>query len=89
MEQGDGRQPQSYRHNTITPPTLCRVTPLFAERQRVVPRIGDIWIPKLVVSPNRFVRLYIHGVEDLFQDGERLLRVEHAGSRSRLISWRI
>ncbi len=35
------------------------------------------------------MRLYIPGVEDLFQEGDRLLRVEHGGSRSRLISWRI
>jgi hypothetical protein len=89
MEQGDGRQPQYYRHHTTTPPTLRRVTPLFAERQRSVPRIGDIWIPKIVASPNHFVRLYIPGVEDLFQVGDRLLRVEHSGSRSRLISWKI
>jgi hypothetical protein len=65
------------------------MTPLFAERQRSVPRLGDIWVPKLVVSPNHFVRLYILGVEDLFQVGDRLLRVEHSRSRSRLISWRI
>jgi len=52
-------------------------------------RLGDIWIPKLVVSPNHFVKLYIPGVEDLFQVGDRLLGVEHSGSRSRLISWRI
>jgi len=35
------------------------------------------------------VKLYIPGVGDLFQEGDRLLRVEHGGSRSRLISWRI
>ncbi|CAK9209042.1 unnamed protein product [Sphagnum troendelagicum] len=29
------------------------------------------------------------GVEDLYQEGDRLLRVEHNGSRSRLISWRL
>jgi hypothetical protein len=28
-------------------------------------------------------------VEDLFQAGDRLLRVEHNGSKSCLISWRI
>jgi hypothetical protein len=28
-------------------------------------------------------------VEGLFQAGDRLLRVEHSGSKSRLISWRI
>jgi hypothetical protein len=28
-------------------------------------------------------------VEDLFQAGDRLIRVEHSGSKSHLISWRI
>jgi len=89
MEQRDGCQPQNYRRNSTTPPILCRITPLLVERQRSVPRLGDIWIPKLAVLPNHFVRLYIPGVEDLFQVGDRLLRVEHSCSRSRLISWRI
>jgi hypothetical protein len=89
MEQGDGRQPQSCRCNITTPHTWRRVTPSLAQRPRSVPRVGNIWIPKLAVSPNHFVRLYILGVEDLFQVGDRLLRVEHSGSSSRLISWRI
>jgi len=89
MEQGDGRQPQSCRRNITTPRTWRRVMPSLAERPRSVPTVGDIWIPKLDVSPNHFVRLYIPGVEDLFQVGNRLLRVEHRGSSFRLISWRI
>jgi hypothetical protein len=86
MEQGDGHQPQSCRRNITTPRTWRRVTPSLAERLRSVPRVGDIWIPKLAVSPNHFVKLYIPGVEDLFQVGDRLLRVEHSGSNSCLIS---
>jgi hypothetical protein len=89
MEQGDGCQSQSCRRSTITPHTLHRVTPLFAERQRSVPRLGDIWVPKSVVSPNHFTKFYILGVEDLFQVGDHLVRVEHSGSRSHVISWRI
>jgi hypothetical protein len=89
MEQMDGYQSQSYKHHTTTPHTLRRVTPIFAERQRSVPRLGDIWIPKSAVSFNHFARFFIPGVEDLFQTGDRVVRVEHAGSRSRLISWRI
>jgi hypothetical protein len=54
-----------------------------------VPRLGDIWIPKSLVSPNHFPRFYIPGVEDLFQTGDRVVRVEHAGSRSHFISWRV
>jgi hypothetical protein len=89
MVQGDGCQSQSYRHNTTTPHTLRRVTPSFAERQSSVPRLGDIWVPKSAVSPNHFTRFYIPGVEDLFQIGDHLVRVEHGGSRSCVISWRI
>jgi len=89
MELEGGCQHQYYKHNITTPCTLCRVTPIFAKRQRSVPRLGDIWVPKLVASPNHFVRLYILGVEDLFQVGNRLIKVEHSGSSSRLIGWRI
>jgi len=71
------------------PPTLRRVAPKFAERQRSVPRLGDIWIPRSEVSPNHFLRLYILGVQDLFRVGDRLLWVEHNGSRSCIISWKI
>jgi hypothetical protein len=59
--------------------TLRRVTPIFAKRQRSVPRLGDLWIPKSPVSPNHFLRFYILGVEDLFQVGDRIVRVEHSG----------
>jgi len=54
-----------------------------------VPRLGDIWIPKSTPSANHFPRFYIPGVEDLFQTGDRIVRVEHGGSRSRMISWKI
>ncbi len=76
----------------ITDPILlhllsCVEYHLYLLRDNMVFRgVGDIWIPKLAVSPNHFVRLYIPGVEDLFQEGDHILRVEHGGSRSRLIS---
>jgi hypothetical protein len=59
MEPTNGRPPHSYRRNTTTPHTLRRVTPIFAERQHSVSRLGDIWIPKSPVSPNHFTRFYI------------------------------
>jgi hypothetical protein len=89
MAQGGGHAPQNFRTASTSPPTLRRVTPELAERQCNVPRLGDIWIPRSEVSPNHFVRLYIPRVEDLFQEGDRLLRVQHSGSRSRLINWRV
>jgi hypothetical protein len=87
MEQTDGYPSHSYKRSTTTSHTLRRVTPIFAERQRSVPRLGDLWIPKSSVSPNHFPRFYILGVEDLFQVGDRIVRVEHSGSKSRFISW--
>ncbi len=54
-----------------------------------MPRLADIWIPKFFVSPNHFPRFYISGVEDLFQTGDHVVRIEHAGSRSRLINWKV
>jgi hypothetical protein len=87
MEPGGGCQSRNYRHNTTTPPTLRRVTPVFVERRCNVPRLGDIWIPKSIPSANHFLRFYIPSVEDLFQVGDRIVRVEHSGTRSRHISW--
>jgi len=62
----DGGQPQNYKGNIITPHTSHRVSPSFLERQRNVPRIGDIWIPKFSISLHHFTKLYIPGVENLF-----------------------
>jgi len=86
---GVGNQPPSYRGNTTILHTLRRISISIPERHNKTPRIGDIWIPRLCISPNHFVKLYIHGVEDLFQIGNQVVRVEHLGSRSRILSWRI
>jgi hypothetical protein len=89
MEQTDGYPSDNYRRSTTTSHTWRRVTPIFAERRHSVPRLGDIWVLKSPVSPNHFSRLYIPGVEDMFEVGDRIIRVEHGGSRFRLISWRV
>ncbi len=65
------------------------MNPEFVERQSSIPRVGDVWIPRSEVSPNHFIRLYIPGVEDLFAEGDRLVRIEHSRFRSRIISWGI
>jgi hypothetical protein len=89
MELEDGHAPQNSSPISISLPTLRRVTPEFAERQSSIPRVGDVWIPRTKVSPNHFIRLYIPGVEDLFAEGDHLVRIEHSGFRSRNISWGI
>jgi hypothetical protein len=89
MEQGVGNQPPSYRGNTTILHTLRKISISIPERQNRTPRIGNIWIPRLCVSPNHFVRLYIPSVEDLFEIGDQVVRVEHLGSRSRILNWKI
>ncbi len=89
METGGGHAPPNSSPVSILLPTLRRVSPEFAERQSNIPRVGDGWIPKSEISPNHFIRLYVLGVEDLFAPGDRLVRIEHSGSRSRIISWGI
>jgi hypothetical protein len=65
------------------------VTPSSAEGARSIPRVGDVWVPISMPTANHFPRIYIPGVEDLFQMGDRILKIEHRGSRSRLICWRV
>jgi hypothetical protein len=89
MEQRAGLGSQNSMRAFSSLPTLRRVSPNLAERQDSVPRLGDIWIPRSAVSPNHFVRLYIPSVEDLLQEGDQVLHMEHSGSKSRLISWRV
>jgi len=89
MEPKDGLAPQSSSPVSISLPTLRKVNPKFVERQSSMPRLGDVWVPKSEVSPNHFIRLYVLGVEELFAEGDHLVRIEHSGSRSRIISWGI
>ncbi len=85
----DGFQPHEGSTNITSRRTLRRVTPSVAEKVRSIPRVGDIWVPKSTHTANHFPRIYIPGVEDLFQTGDRVIRIEHGGSRSRMICWRV
>ncbi len=84
-----GSQPHECSTNISSRHTLRRVTSSVAEELCSIPRVGDIWVPKSVPIANHFPRLYIPGVEDLFQSGDRIIRIEHEGSRSRLICWQV
>ncbi len=83
----DGSQPHECSTNITSRRTLRRMMPSLAEELRNIPRVDDIWMPKSMPTANHFPRIYIPGVEDLFQTGDRVIRIEHGGSRSRLICW--
>jgi hypothetical protein len=85
----DGPQPHECSTNISSRRTLRRVTPSLAEELRSIPRVGDIWVPQSMPTSNHLPRIYILGVEDLFQTGDRVIRIKHGGSCLRLIYWRI
>ncbi len=85
----NGSQPHECNTNITSRHTLRRVMPSVAEELRSIPRVGDIWVPKSMPTANHFPRIYIPGVEDLFQTGDRVIRIEHGGTRSRLIYWQV
>lgn len=89
MDWEDGSPQQHSKDNTILPHTLHKILTSNFERQNRIPRLGDIWVLMLVLSPNHFPRLYILDVEDLFQSRDQIFRLEHSGTRSRLLCWKI
>jgi hypothetical protein len=54
----------------------------------VIPRIGDIWVPRSCYSPNHFICFFILGIEHLLQVGDKFYKLTKRGL-SRLINWRL
>jgi hypothetical protein len=50
------------RNNITIPHTSRIISSSILERQNSTPRIGNIWIQQLSISPNHFVKLYVPGV---------------------------
>lgn len=48
------------------------------------PRLGDIWIPFLDITRQSYVRFYMPSMEILFKVGNRIVKVEHSGTMSRM-----
>jgi hypothetical protein len=46
------------------------------------PYVGDIWVPKLLMNSNKFVKIFILDMEKWFQFGNMLIKVEHVGVTS-------
>ncbi len=59
------------------------------EERSEVPRVGDIWIPKVYIFPDCFIKIFISRIEKLLQVGDMILRMDTRRSTSRFISWRL
>jgi hypothetical protein len=45
-----------------------------------------IWVPTLPIDLNRYVKIFIHGMEQWFQAWDKLVRIEHVNETSMLLS---
>jgi hypothetical protein len=49
--------------DTTSPPSLLEKTIQIFKRRNAVPRIGDIWIPNVVISIEHHVRFFIPKID--------------------------
>jgi hypothetical protein len=47
---------------------------------------GDIWVMNLFIDQNKFVMIFVLGMENLFKTKDRIVKVSHAGATSRLLN---
>jgi len=85
MEQVASTKVQSCSNNSTSPRILHKSTNIVSDGTKEVPRVGDIWIPYFIRSPDHFTKFFIPEIKILFQLGDRILRVEASGLSSRLV----
>jgi hypothetical protein len=56
------------------------------ENGKPIPRLGNIWIPIDLILEHH-IKFYVLGMEKLFRVGDRIIRVKHYGTMSKLLSW--
>jgi hypothetical protein len=79
-----GKQPTTNKPLKHYPFTFLHI-----ENEKHPPYAGDIWVFTLLVDSDRCVRIFMLGMEKLFQLGDKLVRVEHVGVISRLLNWKL
>jgi len=75
MEQVAGAQMQSCNNSSTSPRTLYRSTHIMLDRTKEIPKVGNISILPSTRSLDHFTKLFIFGIEILFQVGDGILRV--------------
>jgi hypothetical protein len=50
-------------------------------------KLRDIWIPKSLETNQHCVRFYLPRMENMFRIRDRMVKVEHSGTISRMLSW--
>jgi hypothetical protein len=55
----------------------------------VVPKVGELWIHVVVISPHHKVRFFFLGIDELFVVGNKVVWVKHIGEESKALVWRL
>jgi hypothetical protein len=82
-------QAQSKQPTTNKPPNHYLFTFLHIENELRPPYVGDIWVLTLPIDSNRCVKIFMPGMEKLFQPSDMLVKVEHVGVTFRLLNWKL
>lgn len=52
-------------------------------------RLGNIWILASQETEQHYVGFYLLGMKNMFRIGDKVVKVEHFGTISRMLSWRL
>jgi hypothetical protein len=76
----------SISHNILNP-TLFNFEIFGLENGILAPRLGDIWIIGSQETKQHYVKFDLLGMESMFTIKDKVVRVEHSRTISRMLSW--
>jgi hypothetical protein len=82
--QAQGKEPTIDKPFNHYPFTFLRI-----ENEKCPPYACDIWVSTLPIDSIRCVKIFLPGMEKLFQPGDRLIRIEHVSVTFKLLSWKL
>jgi hypothetical protein len=59
------------------------------EEVDLVPRVGNLWLPIVVISPSNQVRFFFPRIHNLFDVGDKVVRIEHSKVETKALVWRL
>jgi hypothetical protein len=89
MEQEDGATMHNFNVDFSLPHTSPNIYNFGFGEKDVIPRLGDISIPRSCSSHDHFICFFILGIEHLLQVRNKVLKVEVGGGLSRFVSWKL
>jgi hypothetical protein len=61
---------------------------LKIENGKLTPRLGNICIPIDLILEHH-IKFYVLGMEKLFRIGDRIIKVKHSKTMSKLLNWKL